>query len=200
MYHTVHITPHHTACKIAPCITPRIAAATACSIAPHAAAQDAATAHALGLLLGRRVLLLGCSTGGSLALWLASQPWVDGLVGLVLVSPGLRLSMPSLQWTVLGWLALLLPRAAAHGLVRAANGGPIKKANDDSEMYLRYWTSAYPIGAVLHPVHLFRILGSTLDCAPPPIALATLSRLTSHHPLSRPYRPYLAPPYIALTL
>ena len=45
----------------------------------------------------------------------------------------------------------------------------IKKANDDSEMYLRYWTSAYPIGAVLHPVQLFRILGSTLDCAPPPI-------------------------------
>ena len=113
------------------------------------------------------MLLLGCSTGGSLALWLASQPWVNGLVGLVLVSPGLRLSMPSLQWEVLAWLALLLPRAAAHGLVRAANGGPIKKANDDSEMYLRYWTSAYPIGAVLHPVHLFRILGSTLDCAPP---------------------------------
>ena len=169
-------------------------AAPRASIAPHAAAQDAATAHALGLLLGRRVLLLGCSTGGSLALWLASQPWVGGLVGLVLVSPGLRLSMPSLQWTVLGWLALLLPRAAAHGLVRAANGGPIKKANDDSEMYLRYWTSAYPIGAVLHPVHLFRILGSTLDCAPPPIALATLSSLTSLHPLSRLYRPYLAPP------
>jgi pimeloyl-ACP methyl ester carboxylesterase len=132
--------------------------------------QDAATAHALGLLLGRRVLLIGCSTGGTLALWLASQPWVDGLVGLVLVSPGLRLSMPSLQWTVLGWLALLLPRAAAHGLVRAANGGPTKKANAESEMYLRYWTSAYPIGAVLHPVHLFRILESTLDCAPPPIA------------------------------
>ena len=175
-------------------------AAPRASIAPHAAAQDAATAHALGLLLGRRVLLLGCSTGGSLALWLASQPWVGGLVGLVLVSPGLRLSMPSLQWTVLGWLALLLPRAAAHGLVRAANGGPIKKANDDSEMYLRYWTSAYPIGAVLHPVHLFRILGSTLDCAPPPIALATLSSLTSLHPLSRLYRPYLAPPQIALTL
>ena len=162
----------------------------------HAAAQDAATAHALGLLLGRRVLLLGCSTGGSLALWLASQPWVDGLVGLVLVSPGLRLSMPSLQWTVLGWLALLLPRAAARGLVRAANGGPIKKANDDSEMYLRYWTSAYPIGAVLHPVHLFLILGSTLDCAPPPIGSTRdlSTRLTSHHPLSRPYRPYLAPP------
>ena len=169
------------------------------SIAPHAAAQDAIIAHALGLLLGR-VLLLGCSTGGSLALWLASQPWVNGLVGLVLVSPGLRLAMPSLQWTVLGWLALLLPRAAAHGLVRAANGGPIKKANDDSEMYLRYWTSAYPIGAVLHPVHLFRILGSTLDCAPPPIALATLSRLTSLHPLSRPYRPYFGPPKIALTV
>ena len=204
---------HRTQC-ITPCTSPRITPrarlhrasrhalrSTACfHRTTHAAAQDAATAHALGLLLGRRVLLLGCSTGGSLALWLASQPWVGGLVGLVLVSPGLRLSMPSLQWTVLGWLALLLPRAAAHGLVRAANGGPIKKANDDSEMYLRYWTSAYPIGAVLHPVHLFRILGSTLDCAPPPIALATLSRLTSHHPLSRLYRPYLAPPYIALTL
>ena len=118
------------------------------------------------------MLLLGCSTGGSLALWLASQPWVDGLVGLVLVSPGLRLSMPSLLWEALGWCALLLPRAAAHCLLRIAYGGPYKKPKprradvlgaERAEMYARYWTTTYPIGASLHPISLFRILGSTLN-------------------------------------
>ena len=49
---------------------------------------------------------------------------MDGLVGLVLISPGLRLAMPALQWEALGWLALLLPRAAAHALLRAAHGQP----------------------------------------------------------------------------
>ena len=42
-------------------------------------------AYALGKLVGRRVVLLGCSTGGSLAVWLAAQPWVKNeLAALIL--------------------------------------------------------------------------------------------------------------------
>ena len=45
--------------------------------------SNAATAFHLGQLLGKRVVLLGGSTGGSLSLWLARQPWAaDALAAL----------------------------------------------------------------------------------------------------------------------
>ena len=50
--------------------------------------RDVCTAFALGKLCGKKVVLCGCSTGATLAVWLASQPWVgEELAALVLVSP-----------------------------------------------------------------------------------------------------------------
>ena len=51
-----------------------------------------------GKLLGRRVVLMGCSTGATLQMWLAAQPWVGEavrggtLAALVLFSPGVQIA------------------------------------------------------------------------------------------------------------
>ena len=130
---------------------------------------DAATAFSLGALLGKRVVLLGCSTGGSLSLWLAAQPWTArALAGLVLVSPGLRLTMPALLWEVMSWVVVLLPPPAARAVLRAANGGPHKEPKirpppgPRADALAMYWTRRYPIGAALHPITTFRLISASV--------------------------------------
>ena len=52
--------------------------------------QDVREALVLGRLIGERVVLVGTSTGGSLAAWAAAQPeYASSIAALVLVSPNL---------------------------------------------------------------------------------------------------------------
>ena len=90
--------------------------------------SDAATAFALGRVLGERVLLIGCSTGGSLAMWAAAQPWAqEALAGLVLISPAWQVAkFGSHLYNVLKWPLLLAPRALAMAAVRGIVGPVIR--------------------------------------------------------------------------
>ena len=51
--------------------------------------RDAAEALAIGRALGERVVVVGTSTGGTLALWLAQRPEAADLAAQILVSPNL---------------------------------------------------------------------------------------------------------------
>jgi esterase/lipase len=51
--------------------------------------RDAAEALAIGRALGERVVVVGTSTGGTLALWLAQRPEAADIAAQILVSPNL---------------------------------------------------------------------------------------------------------------
>ena len=134
--------------------------------------RDAAAAFALGRLLGERVVLVGCSTGGSLAVWLSGQPWVQRkIAAIVLVSPAFRLTAPYAVWVVFSWLILLSPRAVAALILRGFNGFHTLKrpspklTGDRGAAQARCWTRAWPIEAVRHVIGLYVVVRATVSYA-----------------------------------
>ncbi len=101
--------------------------------------EDMAEALAIGHRVGRRVLLMGCSTGATLATLALHEAMAAEVAGVILVSPNYRLAdrksalitWPGARWWV-PWLAGreigFEPRGETHG---------------------QFWTSRYPSLAVL---------------------------------------------------
>jgi esterase/lipase len=108
---------------------------------------DLALAMAVGQALGERIILVGCSTGGTLATWQALQGGKDpSLAALLLLSPNFGPRDPRsglLYWpgarTWAPWLVgkerSIEPENAAHGL---------------------HWTTTYPIAALFPMMALVR--------------------------------------------
>ena len=107
--------------------------------------NDAVEALEIGKRLGDRVVVIGTSTGGTLATWLAAQPMAKDIESIVLISPN--------YW----------PRAEMVGLLLWPYGEMLGKAVEgdyvewepSNEAHGTYWTNRYPVGAV---VELMRLL------------------------------------------
>ena len=101
---------------------------------------DAAEAVAVGRRIGERVVVIGTSTGGTLALWAAARPESAGRIdAMVLISPnvGLRDSRSEiLLWPWGGLIARLL-----EGRERCFE--PV------NETQARHWTTCYPTRALV---------------------------------------------------
>lgn len=105
---------------------------------------DAREALAIGRALGDEVLVVGSSTGATLAAWLASRDDQDGVLGYVLMSPNFAPRDPRAE-------LLLLPGAKAwvpwiHGATHA-----FEPRND---RHARYWTTRYPSPALVSMMRL----------------------------------------------
>lgn len=96
---------------------------------------DADRAMAIGSRIGRRVVLIGVSTGATLALLLDARPqWHDAIAATVLISPNLR------------------PKAAGASLLGGPWGRQIAWLGTGGEHsfepvnadHARYWTTRYP--------------------------------------------------------
>lgn len=109
---------------------------------------DALEALAVGRLLGRKIILVGTSTGGTLATWLAAQPSAVGpLYSLILISPNFMPKNPLAA-------AFLWPPALR--LLERFFGGWRSFSVQDPEQ-ARFWTVRYPItaiGTMMQLVHL----------------------------------------------
>lgn len=89
---------------------------------------------------GERVLVIGTSTGGTLAAYAASDPeMARDLAGVVMVSPNFRVTNPAAILTELGFARHLVP-------VLAGQERSFEPINDAQA---RYWTTRYGIGAVV---------------------------------------------------
>ena len=102
-------------------------------------AVDLAEAMAVGARLGRRVVLVGTSTGASIAVLAALDPaYRDRIAGIVLVSPNFGVADPKAMVLDLPWAQVWGPwlfGAERHWEpVNAAQG--------------RYWTTRYPTRAL----------------------------------------------------
>ena len=127
--------------------------------------QDTRQAVVYGSLVGRRVVLIGTSTGGSLAAWAASQPEYRGnIAALILISPNLGPRQPLAPLLTLPW-GLQLARLLTGGV---AEWEPVNAAQR------RYWTERVPAEALppmMGSVHLAR--SSTSEPWPFPVLVLT---------------------------
>lgn len=114
--------------------------------------QDGLEALAVGNRLGRRIILIGTSTGAALATWLAAHaPQRSRIHALILVSPNYS---PKNLFTVLTrWrLGRRLIEIFMGGWRQFTPAGPAQA---------RYWTVRYPIRALYTMMDLVRIANAT---------------------------------------
>jgi alpha-beta hydrolase superfamily lysophospholipase len=101
---------------------------------------DASEAVAIGARIGERVVLLGTSTGGTLALWAAAQPEAgQRIAALVLISPNLGLRDASTRVLTWPW----------GGAIARAVAGPERCFEPESPEQALHWTVCYPTSALL---------------------------------------------------
>jgi esterase/lipase len=101
--------------------------------------DDAMEAISIGQRLGRKIIVVGTSTGGTLATWLASQPKTAPLIHrLVLISPNYLPKNPISAITL--WPIGIRFLEILFGTWRAFTV--------TNEMQAKYWTARYPFKAV----------------------------------------------------
>lgn len=126
--------------------------------------QDGEEALAVGARLGGKVVLVGTSTGGTLALWMASRPeWRDQVAAVLLISPNLGVRDPRSAFLTWPW----------GGTVARAVLGPEYSFEPQTEAQGRYWTWHYPVEALLPMAALVRLVdGVDLHAVEVPVFIA----------------------------
>ncbi len=106
-------------------------------------------AYAIGQKLGKKVILVGTSTGGSLALQLAAAyPEINSLV---LMSPNIAINDDK---------AWLLNNPWGLQIARKVTGGDERKVDGKSPAYKKFWYTNYRLESV---VHLEEMLESSMN-------------------------------------
>ncbi len=114
--------------------------------------ESAKQALAIGKQLGKKVILMGTSTGGTQALQLAAA-FPDAVQGLVLLSPNVAIKDPN---------AWLLNNPWGLQIARVVKGGDYVVAKDTRPIYKSYWNTPYRLEAV---VELQEMLESSMKAA-----------------------------------
>lgn len=118
--------------------------------------HDTAEAMGIGRALGRRVVLLGVSTGGTLATWAAAQPaWRDDIAALILISPNYRVRDGRAWVLTLPWGRLIARLVQGREYA-------FEPANEEQR---RYWTERYPTGVLTEVIALTRIVDARMAAA-----------------------------------
>ena len=110
--------------------------------------ESAKEAYAIGKQLGEKVILMGTSTGGTVALELASN--FDDVAGLVLFSPNIAINNPSAFLTNNPW---------GLQIARMVMGGKENVLKNRTDTYKKYWNHQYRLEAV---VELQELLETTM--------------------------------------
>ncbi|TDW99723.1 alpha/beta hydrolase [Dinghuibacter silviterrae] len=101
--------------------------------------NSAKEAYAIARQLGDSVILMGTSTGGSLALQLAATYPDDPIKGLILMSPNIAINNPA---------AFLLDKPWGLQIARMVTGSKFYPAKNPTAAELQYWNSPYRLEAL----------------------------------------------------
>jgi esterase/lipase len=114
---------------------------TLLDMTPDALWESAKEALMVARKIGKRVVIMASSTGGTLALKLAAEfpEYVDGLI---LYSPNVRMNNPA---------AFLLSKPWGLYIARAAYGGKYRVTNEDyTSTDCKYWNCKYRLEALVN--------------------------------------------------
>ncbi|HEY4967769.1 MAG TPA: alpha/beta fold hydrolase [Puia sp.] len=101
--------------------------------------ESAKQALAIGKKIGRKVILMGTSTGGSLALQLAAT-YPKDVAALILLSPNIAINDP-FAWLLNNPWGLQIARTVEHGNYIVSD--------DDRAIYRQYWNKPYRLEAAV---------------------------------------------------
>jgi esterase/lipase len=101
--------------------------------------ESAKEAYSIGKQLGEKVILMGTSTGGTLALMLAAEHYPE-IGGLILISPNIEINDP---------LAFIVNDQWGLQLTRLVMGGNMRTLKNTSPEYQKYWYYQYRNEAIL---------------------------------------------------
>ena len=113
--------------------------------------ESAKQAYAIGKQLGNKVILMGTSTGGSLAIQLAAT--YPEIAGLVLYSPNIAIYDPN-AWLINNHWGLQIAR-----LVKKSD---FNTAKTNTDIYKQYWNHQYRLEAA---AQLQELLETSMDIA-----------------------------------
>lgn len=103
--------------------------------------NDTVEAIAVGRRIGEKVLIIGTSTGATLATWaMSGSPWTDSISGSVLISPNYAVQGATIGMLTMPWAETILPLAVG----RTRSWEP---ANEEQG---KWWTTSYPLTALIH--------------------------------------------------
>jgi esterase/lipase len=114
--------------------------------------DDAAEALAIGARLGDRVVVIGTSTGGTLALAMSKHDAAAAVSDIVLISPNLQPRDSKASW---------LTRPAGPLFARFI-AGDTRSWEAHNELQARYWSTTYPIEAAVEVMRLVDALNAAL--------------------------------------
>lgn len=101
--------------------------------------NDTEEALEIGKRLGDRVIVIGTSTGGTLATWLAEQPNTKEVLAYVLISPNFGLRDPKSEILTWPWARQFVPLLV----------GPEYSWTPENALQGKYWTHRYPSTALV---------------------------------------------------
>ncbi|WP_455200004.1 alpha/beta hydrolase [Kaarinaea lacus] len=116
-------------------------------ITVNAFLNDAVEALEIGKRLGDKVILIGTSTGGTLATWLATYDQSNTIAALILVSPNFGPKRRESELLLLPWGNTLLQMIE----------GPVYQFEALNDLQQQYWTTQYPSQALLPMMGLVKL-------------------------------------------
>jgi esterase/lipase len=111
--------------------------------------KDALEAREIGKRIGEKVIIIGTSTGGSLAAWLATLPDQDHAAGYVLLSP---------NFGPMNKTAELLTWPWAKQIVLPLTTGSEYKMKPVHDEMARYWTESFPSVSLIQMMALVKLV------------------------------------------
>ncbi|MBC6491911.1 alpha/beta hydrolase [Flavihumibacter stibioxidans] len=109
------------------------------NLTPEKYWESAKEALAIGKQLGRKLILMGTSTGGTNAIQLAAT-YPDDVHALILLSPNIAINDPN---------AWLLNNPWGLQVAKLVLGSPYRYSSDKRPMYNQYWNSPYRLEATV---------------------------------------------------
>jgi len=113
--------------------------------------QDAVEAMAIGTRIGKQVILVGTSTGATLACWLARGEYQASISSLIFISPNFGLRQWQSELLLLPW---------AKSILKFIQGEVYRfKPRNDQQAY--FWTTEYPSRALIPMMELVQLVRNT---------------------------------------
>ncbi len=110
--------------------------------------NDTIEAVTIGRLLGKRVIVIGTSTGATLATWLADYDSREDIAAFILISPNFGPKNPASEILNWPWAEYFVPLILGENI----------SWESGNERQMKYWTKNYPTISLLPMMGLIRLV------------------------------------------